>query len=93
MSGMIQNLQENLRAEAADCVYFEASLRVKDPVYGCVGIISQLQQEITQTQNDIIKMKGEIAFHHAQRHQLQQMAHADYQCDPASFTYMIETFL
>lgn len=73
----MQELGEHLRAEAADCMCFEASLRVKDPVYGCVGIISQLQHEIIQTQNDIIKIKGEIAFHNAQQRQQQQMAHAN----------------
>lgn len=74
---LMQELGEHLRAEAADCMCFEASLRVKDPVYGCVGIISQLQHEIIQTQNDIIKIKGEIAFHNAQQRQQQQMAHAN----------------
>jgi hypothetical protein len=41
---MIQDHQEHLQAEAVDCMYLEANLRVKDSVYGCVGIITQLQQ-------------------------------------------------
>ncbi|KAJ1409989.1 Pre-ATP-grasp domain superfamily [Sesbania bispinosa] len=87
---MLLELGEHLRAEAADCMCFEASLRVKDPVYGVVGIISQLQQEIIQTQNDIIKIKGETAFHNAQRQRQlqdqQQMVHANDQGDLAAFS-------
>lgn len=74
----MQQLPVHLRAEAADCISFEASSRVEDPVYGCVRIISQLQQQIIQAQSEIVKTKGEIAFHYAQQQQLQlpQMIHA-----------------
>ena len=50
---------------------FEASSRVEDPVYGSVGIISQLQEQIIKAQSELVKTKGEIAFHNAQQ-QLQQ---------------------
>lgn len=63
----MQQLPVHLRAAAADCMCLEASLRAEDPVYGCIRIVSQLQQQIIQTQNDIIKIKGEIAFYNAQR--------------------------
>ncbi|KAF7843136.1 protein MANNAN SYNTHESIS-RELATED 1-like isoform X1 [Senna tora] len=52
---MLQQLPEHLRGEAAECMCIEASLRVEDPVYGCVRIVSQLQQQIIQTQHDIMK--------------------------------------
>ena len=50
---------------------FEASSRVEDPVYGSVGIISQLQEQIIEAQSELVKTKSEIAFHNAQQ-QLQQ---------------------
>ena len=50
---------------------FEASSRVEDPVYGSVGIISQLQEQIIEAQSELVKTKGEKAFHNAQQ-QLQQ---------------------
>lgn len=65
----MQQLPAHLRAEAADCLCLEASLRTEDPVYGCVGIVSQLQQQIMEAQNEIIKIKGEIAFYNAQSNQ------------------------
>ena len=67
----LQQLPLHLRAVAADCMSFEASSRVEDPVYGSVGIISQLQEQIIEAQSELVKTKGEIAFHNAQQ-QLQQ---------------------
>lgn len=63
-----------LRGQAADCMVMEAYSRVQNPVYGSVGIIHQLQQEIIEAQKEIIKIQGEIAFYSAQfQHQhLQQ---------------------
>ncbi|KAK4587756.1 hypothetical protein RGQ29_018955 [Quercus rubra] len=68
---MLEQLPLHLRAVAADCMSFEASSRVEDPVYGSVGIISQLQEQIIEAQSELVKTKGEIAFHNAQQ-QLQQ---------------------
>lgn len=67
----------NQRSEAADCMSLEATWRVRDPVYGCVGIISQLQQQIIMVQRELSKTQGEIAFHNAntlQHQQPQQMS-------------------
>ncbi|KAK4587758.1 hypothetical protein RGQ29_018957 [Quercus rubra] len=68
---MLEQLPLHLRAVAADCMSFEASSRVEDPVYGSVGIISQLQEQIIEAQSELVKTKSEIAFHNAQQ-QLQQ---------------------
>ncbi|XAR54478.1 hypothetical protein NMG60_11029622 [Bertholletia excelsa] len=64
---MLEGLPVNLRGEAAECMSFEAMWRVKDPVYGCVGIISHLQQEIIQTQTEITKTYAEIGLCKAQQ--------------------------
>ncbi|MCL7049914.1 hypothetical protein MKW94_017511 [Papaver nudicaule] len=68
---MLQRLPVHQRSEAADCMSLEASWRVQDPVYGCVGVISQLQQQILVVQSELAKTQGEIAFHNAQQHQTQ----------------------
>ena len=67
----LQQLPVHLRAVAADCMSFKASARVEDAVYGSVRIISQLQEQIIEAQSELVKTKGEIAFHNAQQ-QLQQ---------------------
>lgn len=65
-----QELPVEVRGEAAECMSFEAYKRVEDPVYGCVGIISQLQQLIIEAQSQLIHTKAEIAFRNAHQHRL-----------------------
>ncbi|GMH09040.1 hypothetical protein Nepgr_010880 [Nepenthes gracilis] len=52
---MLQKLPAHLRAQAAESLSFEARCRIEDPVYGCVKIISQLQQEIFMAQSQLAK--------------------------------------
>ena len=73
---LAQRVPIDLRADAADCMSFEASFRIRDPVYGCSRMISQLQQQITETRLEIAKVRGEIAFYDAQQ---QQLLHLDWE--------------
>ncbi|KAF3450058.1 hypothetical protein FNV43_RR06137 [Rhamnella rubrinervis] len=59
---MLQQLPSNLRAEAAGTLYFEAKCRIEDPVYGVVGIISQLHRQIHSVESEVAKVRAEIAF-------------------------------
>ncbi|KAK4571733.1 hypothetical protein RGQ29_030226 [Quercus rubra] len=59
---MLQQLPSHLRSQAADTLYFEAQYRLQDPVYGCVGIISQLHQQINSAESQVAKIQAEIAF-------------------------------
>ncbi|XWS19156.1 hypothetical protein CRYUN_Cryun32bG0107900 [Craigia yunnanensis] len=51
----------HLRVEAADSLCFEAQYRVEDPVYGCVGLIFLLQQQIHNAESQLAKTQAEIA--------------------------------
>uniref|UniRef100_A0A7N0T8R6 LOB domain-containing protein n=1 Tax=Kalanchoe fedtschenkoi TaxID=63787 RepID=A0A7N0T8R6_KALFE len=64
MAKMLEQVPAHLRGQAADCMIFEAAMRMIDPVYGSAGIISKLQQQIKQMQ--IMKIQGEVALHQAQ---------------------------
>ncbi|XP_030551302.1 LOB domain-containing protein 24-like isoform X2 [Rhodamnia argentea] len=70
---MLQQVPVHLRAEAAECISYEAIARVQDPVYGCVGIITQLQQQIIQIHSEIMKIKGDIITHHSAHPQHQPL--------------------
>ncbi|XP_075640688.1 LOB domain-containing protein 23-like [Castanea sativa] len=59
---MLQQLPSHLRSQAADTLYFEAQYRLQDPVYGCVGIISQLHQQINSAESQVAKIQAEISF-------------------------------
>ncbi|KAF8380329.1 hypothetical protein HHK36_027813 [Tetracentron sinense] len=50
------------RAEAANSLYLEAQFRIQDPIYGCAGIISLLQQQIYNAQNHLARIRAENTF-------------------------------
>ncbi|KZV17295.1 LOB domain-containing protein [Dorcoceras hygrometricum] len=58
---MLQELPADRRAEAADSLYYEAYCRLKDPVYGCVGTITILCQQIHNAQCQLATTQAEIA--------------------------------
>nr|CAD1840336.1 unnamed protein product [Ananas comosus var. bracteatus] len=72
---MLQQLLAHQRAQAADTLSLEAYWRVRDPVYGSVGIINLLQQEIYGNQHELARTQAQIAMYRAQHdhhHQQQQ---------------------
>ncbi|XP_043725872.1 LOB domain-containing protein 24-like [Telopea speciosissima] len=67
ISKILQQLPVQERAKAADCMSFEATSRIQDPVYGCVRIISQLQQQLLITQRELVMTQAQLAFYYAQQ--------------------------
>ncbi|KAL3619515.1 hypothetical protein CASFOL_037085 [Castilleja foliolosa] len=57
---ILQDRPVNLRADAAETLWYEAYLRIKDPVYGCAGIVDSLQQQLYNAQCQLAKVRGEI---------------------------------
>ena len=49
------------REDAVNSLAYEAEARLHDPVYGCVGMISILQQQLKHLQNDLLAAKKELA--------------------------------
>ncbi|KAH8519915.1 hypothetical protein H0E87_001384 [Populus deltoides] len=48
------------RADAVGSLVYEANARVRDPVYGCVGAISYLQNQVSQLQMQLAVAQAEI---------------------------------
>jgi hypothetical protein len=46
--------------DAVSSLVYEANARMRDPVYGCVGAISYLQQQVSQLQMQLALAKAEI---------------------------------
>ncbi|MCD7457278.1 hypothetical protein HAX54_034711 [Datura stramonium] len=63
---MLQQVEEHQRGDVADSLYYEAYCRIKNPVYGCVGIISILHQEIDHLECELAKLQAEISLVKAQ---------------------------
>ncbi|KAF8412746.1 hypothetical protein HHK36_000715 [Tetracentron sinense] len=57
---MLQELQVHQRGDAVSSMVYEANARVRDPVYGCVGAISSLQQQIDVLQTQLALAQAEV---------------------------------
>ncbi|CAA2951289.1 Hypothetical predicted protein [Olea europaea subsp. europaea] len=60
VSKMLMEVAEPQRADAANSLVFEANVRLRDPVYGCMGAISALQQQVQTLQAELNAVRAEI---------------------------------
>ncbi|CAN1249484.1 LOB domain-containing protein 1 [Linum perenne] len=56
----LQELPEEQRADAVSSMVYEASARIRDPVYGCAGAISHLQNQVNDLQAQLAKSQAHI---------------------------------
>ncbi|XP_044506612.1 LOB domain-containing protein 1-like [Mangifera indica] len=56
----LQELPESQRADAVSSMVYEASARIRDPVYGCAGAICQLQKQVNELQAQLAKAQAEL---------------------------------
>ena len=55
-----QELPVQQRGDAVSSLVYEANARMRDPVYGCVGAISFLQNQVSQLQMQLAVAQAEI---------------------------------
>ncbi|KAG7999187.1 hypothetical protein I3843_01G295700 [Carya illinoinensis] len=60
VSKMLMEVPESQRADAANSLVYEANVRLRDPVYGCMGAISTLQQQVQSLQAELNAVRAEI---------------------------------
>ncbi|GLU19982.1 hypothetical protein SLE2022_362010 [Rubroshorea leprosula] len=58
---ILNELNASQREDAVNSLAYEAEARLRDPVYGCVGLISILQHRLKQVQSDLEHAKKELA--------------------------------
>ncbi|KAL4609707.1 protein ASYMMETRIC LEAVES 2 isoform X1 [Castanea sativa] len=58
---LLNELHPHQREDAVNSLAFEADMRLRDPVYGCVGLISVLQHQLRQLQMEISCAKSELS--------------------------------
>lgn len=58
---LLNELQPSQREDAVNSLAYEADMRLRDPVYGCVGVISFLQHRLRQLQTDLSCAKSELS--------------------------------
>ncbi|KAL5568830.1 hypothetical protein UlMin_025405 [Ulmus minor] len=60
ISKILQELPVHQRADAVSSLVYEANARMRDPVYGCVGAISYLQNQVSELQMQLAVAQAEI---------------------------------
>ncbi|KAE9606044.1 hypothetical protein Lal_00025313 [Lupinus albus] len=60
VSKLLMEVPVGQRADAANSMVYEANLRLRDPVYGCTGAISALQQQVQSLQAELNAVRDEI---------------------------------
>ncbi|KAL8224107.1 hypothetical protein R6Q57_019582 [Mikania cordata] len=60
ISKLLKELPEFRRADAVSSMVYEANARFRDPIYGCVGTICQLQKQISELQAELAKAQAEM---------------------------------
>lgn len=58
---LLQELPEEHRADAVSSMVYEASARIRDPVYGCAGAICQLQKQVNDLKAQLARAQAELA--------------------------------
>lgn len=61
---LLNELHPSQREDAVNSLAYEADMRLRDPVYGCVGVISLLQHQLRQLQMDLSCAKSQLSKYH-----------------------------
>lgn len=56
----LQNVPVEQRGDAVRSLVYEANARIINPVYGCVGIISKLETQVSELQMQLAVVEEEI---------------------------------
>ncbi|KAG7030631.1 LOB domain-containing protein 13, partial [Cucurbita argyrosperma subsp. argyrosperma] len=60
VSKMLKEVPKNERDNTANSLIYEANVRLRDPVYGCMGAISCLQHQVQALQATLTAVRAEI---------------------------------
>ncbi|KAG8061992.1 hypothetical protein GUJ93_ZPchr0003g18408 [Zizania palustris] len=60
VSKLLQEIPVQHRGDAVSSLVYEANARVRDPIYGCVGAISSLQQQVEALQAQLAMAQAEM---------------------------------
>ncbi|KAL8154175.1 hypothetical protein V2J09_011935 [Rumex salicifolius] len=57
---LLNELPPHQREDAVNSLAYEAEARVRDPVYGCVGVISFLQRQVQRLQKELDSANADL---------------------------------
>ncbi|XP_019151098.1 PREDICTED: LOB domain-containing protein 21 [Ipomoea nil] len=63
VSKILNEVPEEQREDTVNSLVYEAEVRLRDPVYGCIGAIASLQRRMAELQNDLLLARARLAFY------------------------------
>ncbi|PWA54972.1 lateral organ boundaries domain-containing protein [Artemisia annua] len=79
-----EELPEHHRGDAVSSMVYEANARIRDPVYGCVGAISSLQQQIDVLQAQLALSQAEVVHMRMRQYSTSPVNHSPENHSPPS---------
>ncbi|CAI9091750.1 OLC1v1026856C1 [Oldenlandia corymbosa var. corymbosa] len=61
VSKILNEVPEEQREDTVNSLVYEAEVRLRDPVYGCIGAIASLQKKMVELQHDLILARARLA--------------------------------
>jgi hypothetical protein len=67
---ILQDVGTEHRDDAVSSMVYEARARLRDPIYGCAGVVCQLQQQVCDLQSQLATAQAQILNLHCQQENL-----------------------
>lgn len=77
---ILQDVASEHRDDAVSSLVYEATARLRDPVYGCAGTICQLHQQVCDLQGQLATAQAQILNLHCQQANLMEFLTASNPC-------------
>ncbi|KAG8390126.1 hypothetical protein BUALT_Bualt01G0051100 [Buddleja alternifolia] len=61
VSKILNEVPEDQRDDTVNSLVYEAEVRLRDPIYGCIGAIASLHQKMVELQYDLILARTRLA--------------------------------
>ncbi|XP_009630762.1 LOB domain-containing protein 21-like [Nicotiana tabacum] len=62
VSKILNEVPEDQREDTVNSLVYEAEVRLRDPVYGCIGAIASLQRKMAELQHDLMLARTRLAY-------------------------------
>ncbi|GKV28263.1 hypothetical protein SLEP1_g37342 [Rubroshorea leprosula] len=86
VSKILIEVPEEQREETVNSLAYEAEVRLKDPVYGCIGAIAMLQRKMFELQHDLAIARARLARYAANSSAACSIMHSSAACSIMPFS-------
>ncbi|CAI9772216.1 unnamed protein product [Fraxinus pennsylvanica] len=62
ISKILNEVADEQREDTVNSLVYEAEVRLRDPIYGCIGAIASLEKKMVELEHDLILARARLAF-------------------------------